>query len=64
MKQEGEKIRLQVERGVLGIGAQPNDHPHVDLTASVSTIVRVGDSLKPRGILDAAQEEFQAGRDI
>ncbi len=64
LKRQGEEIRLGVGMVVFATGAQPNDHPYIDLTASVPTIIRVGDSLKPRGILEAIQEGFQAGRDI
>jgi 2,4-dienoyl-CoA reductase-like NADH-dependent reductase (Old Yellow Enzyme family)/thioredoxin reductase len=64
MQRGTEEIRIQFETLVFAIGAEPNDGLYDELVSSGTPVVKVGDCVKPRGILEAVQEGFQAGRSV
>jgi NADPH-dependent 2,4-dienoyl-CoA reductase/sulfur reductase-like enzyme len=64
LKRGDEEIRLQAETVIFAVGAEPNDELHDELTASGKSVVKVGDCMKPRRILEAVKEGFEAGNHI
>jgi len=59
-----EAIRLPVETVILAVGAEPNDGLCDELSSSGFSVVKVGDCVEPRRIIDAMAEGFRAGRTI
>jgi len=57
-----EEIRFPVGMVVLAVGAEPNDGLCDELSSSGLSVVKVGDCVDPRRILDAVCEGFRAGR--
>jgi 2,4-dienoyl-CoA reductase (NADPH2) len=57
-----EEIRFPVGTAVLAVGAEPNDGLCDELSSSGLSVVKVGDCIDPRRILDAVCEGFRAGR--
>jgi 2,4-dienoyl-CoA reductase-like NADH-dependent reductase (Old Yellow Enzyme family)/thioredoxin reductase len=61
LKRGDEEIHLQAETVIFAVGADPNDKLHDELMASGISVVTVGDCKKPRSILEAVKEGFEAG---
>ena len=57
-----EETRARVETVVFAVGAEPNDDLCDELISSGLPVVKVGDCVEPRTILEAMTEGFQAGR--
>lgn len=64
LKQGSEKIRVQIGTLVFAVGAEPNDGLYDELVRAGIKVVKVGDCVKPRGILEAVREGFEAGRNV
>jgi 2-enoate reductase len=59
-----EEIRVQVSTVVCAVGADPNDELYDELVSAGLSVIKIGDCVQPRTILEAIQEGFQAGRSI
>ncbi len=59
-----EEIRLQVGTVVCAVGADPNDELYKELVSAGFSVIKIGDCIQPRTILEAIQEGFQAGRSV
>jgi 2,4-dienoyl-CoA reductase (NADPH2) len=59
-----EELRVRVGTVVCPVGAEPNDGLFEELASSGFRVVKVGDCVQPRTILEAVHEGFQAGRSI
>ena len=64
LKQGNDEIKVQVSTVVFAVGALPEGEADELDTPSVPTVVRVGDCVKPRNILESIREGFDAGRSI
>ncbi len=64
LKRGDEEIRVRAETVIFGVGAEPEDGLFDELTALGLSVVRIGDCVKPRNILEAVREGFEAGREI
>jgi NADPH-dependent 2,4-dienoyl-CoA reductase/sulfur reductase-like enzyme len=64
LQKGNEEIKIQVETVVFAVGAEPNDGLYNELISSGSSVIKVGDCVKPRTLLEAVQEGFKAGRSI
>ena len=64
LKRGNEEMKIEVGTVVFGVGAVPDAGPDSKLLASIPKVIKVGDCVKPRRILDAIQEGFDAGRNI
>jgi pyruvate/2-oxoglutarate dehydrogenase complex dihydrolipoamide dehydrogenase (E3) component len=60
---EAEK-KVPVDTIIFAVGADSNDHLDQVFQSSESPILKIGDCVKARSILEAVQEGFQAGRSI
>ena len=59
-----EEIRLRVGTVVCAVGADPNDRLYDELVAAGFSVIKIGDCIQPRTILEAIQEGFRAGRSV
>ena len=59
-----ETIRLPVGTVIFAVGAKPNDGLCDELISSGFQVVKVGDCVEPRTLLEATTEAFQAGRAV
>ncbi len=59
-----EEIRVQVGTVVCAVGADPNGELYHELVAAGFSVIKIGDCIQPRTLLEAVQEGFQAGRSI
>ena len=50
-----------VDTVVVACGSKPNDPLYDELKGKVETIIKVGDCVKPRSILEATREGADAG---
>ena len=64
MRRGNEEIGVPVGTLVFAVGVEPNDGLYDELVSSGIPVVKAGDCGKPRGILEAVQEGFQAGRSV
>jgi NADPH-dependent 2,4-dienoyl-CoA reductase/sulfur reductase-like enzyme len=64
LKTGGGEIRVPAGKVVFSVGAAPNDELSHELKAPGLTLVKVGDCIKARTILDAVREGFEAGSSI
>jgi len=62
IQRDTEEIRFPVGMVILAVGAEPNDGLFDELSSSGLSVVKVGDCIDPRRILDAVSEGFRAGR--
>jgi NADPH-dependent 2,4-dienoyl-CoA reductase/sulfur reductase-like enzyme len=61
--QRGKKeIRVQVGTVVCAVGADPNGELYDELISAGLSVIKIGDCIQPRTLLEAIQEGFQAGR--
>ncbi len=56
-----EEIRAGFGTFVFAVGAEPNDDVFDELISSGLPVVKIGDCVKPRTIMEAMKEAFQAG---
>ena len=61
---EKEEIRVQVGTVVCAVGADPSGELYDELISSGLSVIKIGDCVRPRTILEAVQEGFQVGRSI
>jgi 2,4-dienoyl-CoA reductase-like NADH-dependent reductase (Old Yellow Enzyme family)/thioredoxin reductase len=59
-----EELRVPLGTLVYAVGAEANNHLSDELTSSGFKVIKVGDCLQPRSIMEAIQEGFQAGRSV
>ena len=59
-----EEIRVEVGTVVCAVGADPNDELYDELVSAGFSVIKIGDCIQPRTILEAIQEGFQAGRSV
>jgi 2,4-dienoyl-CoA reductase-like NADH-dependent reductase (Old Yellow Enzyme family)/thioredoxin reductase len=59
-----EEIRVHVGTVVCAVGADPNGELYDELLSAGFSVIKIGDCVQPRTILEAVQEGFQAGRSI
>jgi NADPH-dependent 2,4-dienoyl-CoA reductase/sulfur reductase-like enzyme len=59
-----EELRVRVGTVVYAVGADPNQELYNELVSSGLRVIKIGDCVQPRTILEAVQEGFQAGRSI
>jgi 2,4-dienoyl-CoA reductase-like NADH-dependent reductase (Old Yellow Enzyme family)/thioredoxin reductase len=64
MQRGTEEIRIQFETLVFAIGGEPNDGLYDELVSSGIPVIKAGDCVRPRGILEAMQEGFRAGSNV
>ncbi len=64
IQQGNEEISLPVETVILAVGAEPNDGLSDELSSSGLAVMKVGDCVEPRRIIDATAEGFRAGRTV
>jgi pyruvate/2-oxoglutarate dehydrogenase complex dihydrolipoamide dehydrogenase (E3) component len=64
LQKEGEEIRLPAGTAVISVGVDPNDGLHEELVSAGLSVIKIGDCVQPRTILEAIHEGFQAGRSI
>ncbi|MGD0626854.1 MAG: FAD-dependent oxidoreductase [Thermodesulfobacteriota bacterium] len=64
LQRENEEIRVRVGTVVCAVGADPNDELYDELVSAGLSVIKIGDCVQPRTILEAIQEGFQAGRSI
>ncbi len=61
IRQDQKEIRVEADFVVYAVGAQPNNALVADLASSGIPWVKAGDCVKPRRLLDAVCEGFDAG---
>ena len=59
-----EELRVPAGTVVCAVGAEPNDDLYDELVSSGLKVIKIGDCIQPRTILEAMPEGFQAGRSI
>jgi 2,4-dienoyl-CoA reductase-like NADH-dependent reductase (Old Yellow Enzyme family)/thioredoxin reductase len=64
LKRDNEEIRLETGTVIFAVGADANDELHDELRAAGIFVVKAGDCMKPRRILEAVKEGFEAGRAV
>ena len=64
LQREKEEIRVEVGTVVSAVGAQSSDGLLEELVSAGLSVIKIGDCLQPRTLLEAVQEGFQAGRSI
>ncbi len=62
IQRDNEEMRAEVGTLVFAVGVEPNDDLFDELISSGLPIVKVGDCVEPRTLLEAMMEGFQAGR--
>ena len=60
-KEEG---RLRMGTVVCAVGADPNDELCNELVPAGFSVIKIGDRIQPRTILEAIQEGLQTGRSV
>jgi len=61
LRRGDDEISVEVRTLVFAVGAEPNDRLYNELISSGSSVIKIGDCVKPRTLLEAVQEGFQAG---
>ncbi len=64
LKHRDDEIKVEAETVVFAVGAAPDEGPDSEFLSSIPKVIKVGDCTKPRIIMDAVQEGFDAGRSI
>jgi 2,4-dienoyl-CoA reductase-like NADH-dependent reductase (Old Yellow Enzyme family)/thioredoxin reductase len=64
LQREKDEIRVEVGTVVSAVGAESNDGLLEELVSAGLSVIKIGDCLQPRTLLEAVQEGFQAGRSI
>jgi pyruvate/2-oxoglutarate dehydrogenase complex dihydrolipoamide dehydrogenase (E3) component len=64
LRQGREEMQVEINALIFAVGAVPEEMRYEVLTPSGTPIIRVGDCVKPRTILESVQEGFQAGSSI
>jgi len=64
LKRGDEDIRVHAETVIFGVGAEPEDGLFDRLKALGLSVVKVGDCMKPRSILEAVKEGYQVGMNV
>jgi len=59
-----EESRVEAEAVIFAVGALPDDQLYDGFASSGLKVVKVGDCVKPRRLLNAVQEGYEAGRTI
>ena len=62
IQRDNEETRVQIEMIVFAVGAEPNDGLYDELISSGFQVIKVGDCIEPRTLLETTTEAFQAGR--
>ena len=64
LQREKDEIRVEVGTVVSAVGAESSDGLLEELVSAGLSVIKIGDCLQPRTLLEAVQEGFQAGRSI
>jgi len=64
LQRGAEEFQVRVETVVYAVGSQANDELYKELVSSGLKVIKIGDCVQPRTIMEAVQEGFQAGRSI
>jgi len=64
LREGKEEMKVPIKAVVFAVGAQPQDPFGDELPSSGMRIIKAGDCLKPKTILESVQEGFQAGRSV
>lgn len=64
LQKGNQETRVEAETIIFAVGALPNDELYDKLLSSGLKVVKVGDCVKPRRLLNSVQEGFEAGRTI
>jgi 2,4-dienoyl-CoA reductase-like NADH-dependent reductase (Old Yellow Enzyme family)/thioredoxin reductase len=64
LKRGNEEIRVQVGTVVFAVGADPNGELYDELISAGFSVIKIGDCVQPRTLLEAIREGFEAGRAI
>jgi 2-enoate reductase len=59
-----EDIRIEAGTVVFSVGAKPDDLLYEQLKSMSIEVIKAGDCVKPRRILDSVEEGFQAGNRV
>jgi NADPH-dependent 2,4-dienoyl-CoA reductase/sulfur reductase-like enzyme len=64
LQREKDEIRVEVGSVVAAVGAESSDGLLEELVSAGLSVIKIGDCLQPRTLLEAVQEGFQTGRSI
>jgi hypothetical protein len=64
LQREKDEMRVEVGTVVSAVGAESCDGLLEELVSAGLSVIKIGDCLQPRTLLEAVQEGFQAGRSI
>jgi NADPH-dependent 2,4-dienoyl-CoA reductase/sulfur reductase-like enzyme len=64
VRQDGREFQVEADTVVFAVGAQPEDGLWLELSTMGIPVIKAGDVVKPRRLLDSIQEGFQAGRSL
>ncbi|MBU1205677.1 MAG: hypothetical protein KKH04_01915 [Proteobacteria bacterium] len=64
VRQGREEIGENVDVLIFAVGAKPDNRLHEELVSSGHSVVKVGDCIQPRNILESVREGFAAGNKI
>jgi NADPH-dependent 2,4-dienoyl-CoA reductase/sulfur reductase-like enzyme len=64
VRQDGREFRVEADTVVFAVGAQPEDGLYAELSTMGIPVIKAGDVVKPRRLLDSIQEGFQAGKNL
>jgi pyruvate/2-oxoglutarate dehydrogenase complex dihydrolipoamide dehydrogenase (E3) component len=59
-----DEMRIEIGTVVFAVGAVPEGGGSEEYASSVPVVIRVGDCVRPRNILESVREGFDAGRSI
>jgi len=64
LQRGNEEMKIEIGTVIFAVGATPDEGLDSQLLSSIPKVMKVGDCAKPRTILDAVHEGFDAGRSI
>lgn len=64
VRQGQEEIAVNVDVLIFAVGAKPDNRLQEELVSSGRSVVKVGDCIQPRNILESVREGFEAGNKI
>ena len=59
-----QEIHIPFDNVVMAVGSTPDERLYKELASDNYELIKVGDCMKPRRILDAVYEGFKAGREV
>jgi 2,4-dienoyl-CoA reductase-like NADH-dependent reductase (Old Yellow Enzyme family)/NADH dehydrogenase FAD-containing subunit len=64
LRRGNDETRIEIGTVVFAAGAVPENRVDEEFVSSVPLVIKVGDCVKPRNILESVREGFEAGRNI